>query len=507
MANEIIRWIRAGESWLPAVANRGLRAVLRLSGLDPDAPFPGFHSAPVRPGETGVVAPEFPESDARRYGAKGDGVADDGDAIQRAIDNNRVVELVASRTFHVSRTLSVPAGKTLLVHGTLLRDPRRSNATTPLVALRGNFAKLDGTGAIATENDSPDGIVLVGMLGKDEYTDANFCYIGPLEISGRKRPGNVGINFRSSEGLVVAGRQLGGSVYLARVHAPSIYSVGTAIKFGELCNGNAVSMPMLYNLAQYGIHIEGAQRSVSENTVWGGFVHQSLTLEAFIKIERGHFNLFYGVQGEPGSGKLFDIDATSTRNQILGHGNFPDGSVSLGSGTIVLDVTKLSVPNLAVGTHLWAQSATVDLGFATTRTSGRWGREERPVVEKTLDPFVLSDVSKDRVRITGLRRASNTAQRAGGFYEITVAGAAHGPTDRSYAAKILVVPFNSGAGDKRVVAHDTIPRSADVFYSTTNGDQSVEFLFAGFKGATYGEVVCEVRYCGMDLNEPTFSTA
>lgn len=85
MANDPVSFPTATAEGSATNINAPLRQLLTQSGLNPDSGFPGFMTYPVLGTEVSVTQPRFPYGDVRRFGAVGNGAADDSTAIQNAM--------------------------------------------------------------------------------------------------------------------------------------------------------------------------------------------------------------------------------------------------------------------------------------------------------------------------------------------------------------------------------------------------------------------------------------
>jgi hypothetical protein len=75
----------------------------------------------------------------------------------------------------------------------------------------------------------------------------------------------------------------------------------------------------------------------------------SPNLIAIIELQGAGWNLFYGVQGEPGGNACYyEVDAASSYCQILGHDNCKNGPLNLSPTLATLVSCGLSVNSVIV---------------------------------------------------------------------------------------------------------------------------------------------------------------
>ncbi len=157
---------------------------------------------------------------------------------------------------------------------------------------------------------------------------------------------NVGLNLDSSEPLV------GGANYTGSFSNLVIREVATGVKLNPLCNGHTFSNLFFYALKRYSYW----SVKTSENTFYGGFTHLSHGVTV-IKLEGCGYNLFYGVQAEPGSdpagpaAHYIDVDQSCKACQILGHDNCRGGPLNQSESLTYLSHGYLNVVNLEATKH------------------------------------------------------------------------------------------------------------------------------------------------------------
>lgn len=167
-------------SRLAAGANATMRANLRTALQD------GAYLFNISPGETarGLVAADltfgFAPGQFERYGAAGDNVTDDSDAVQKAFDSGAVVTGIAGNTYFCDTTqIEIPAGAKASLYGVALRTA--VNGATFLTCTGGDIELLGveiygrGNGAatlgenLLTFSGADASNYLSGLLLKDCY--------------------------------------------------------------------------------------------------------------------------------------------------------------------------------------------------------------------------------------------------------------------------------------------------------------------------------------------------
>ena len=224
------------ESWVTTHVSRrralflGLTVVpsVALMGACQTAP-PEANAAPAAtPGE--AAASSTPGHDVRDFGAVGDGVADDTDAVQSLIDAaaaSGTAGVVSPGTFRCTRSLLLPANARLhLAAGArLVKDwavtPGLANAFLRNVdfAVKSNGVDISGTGSIGATDHSRTGVILA-VYGDDvrlrDFTIDTYAGGQAIMFSGdRGRIDNVRI-VNSAPGFGTGGiRMIGGVEFVA----------------------------------------------------------------------------------------------------------------------------------------------------------------------------------------------------------------------------------------------------------------------------------------------------
>lgn len=257
--------------------------------------------------------------------------------------------IVPPGEYRVDGTLEVDFSLFLLPGATLIRKSHCSSSTDPVVLLKSNFAALTGSGWVVTENNSPRGVVCVGppdlTMGS---SNINWTRIDGIKIRGVSTGTlNVGLDLDSSEPPPPLGVG-SGSNYNGNFSNILIMEVEVGVKIGPYCNAHTFSNVFFYQITKYSYW----SIANSENTFFGGFTHGSPCVTV-IKLEDALYNLFYGVQAEPGSdSRYFVVDGSSKYCQILGHDNCPNAPINKSDTFTYLSQGYLSLVGLEATVHL-----------------------------------------------------------------------------------------------------------------------------------------------------------
>jgi hypothetical protein len=272
-------------------------------------------------------------------GAKGDGSVNDGPAIQAALEASACV-VVPPGTYRIDETLTVSRQLSLSFGAHLVRQSAHSGSTDPVVLLANEYATLIGGGWVETENNSPRGVVRVGPRDLATPTNIVWTHIDGIKIKGTSADeNNIGLNLDTSEHR---NPDVGGANYNGSFSNLVIQFVAVGIKLNPIVNGHTFSNNFFYSIKRYSYWAVGN----SENTFYGGFTHLSHGVTV-MKLEGCFYDLFYGVQAEPGPGsRYFDIDAASKYCQILGHNNSDLAPINDSANLIYMYAGHLSLNNI-----------------------------------------------------------------------------------------------------------------------------------------------------------------
>jgi hypothetical protein len=273
-------------------------------------------------------------------GAKGDGSVNDGLAIQAALETN-VCVTVPPGTYRVDDALIVTNQLVVSFGAHLIRMSAHSGSTDPVVVLASPYATLIGGGWVESENNSPHGVVLVGPRTPTTITNIIWTRIDGIKIKGTSADeNNTGLALETTE--KGGDQNPGGTNYNGSFSNLVIQFVSVGVKVNPIVNGHTFSNIFFYSIKRYSYWAVGN----SENTFYGGFTHLSHGVTV-MKLEGCFYDLFYGVQAEPGPGsRYFDIDAASKYCQILGHNNCDLSPINDSTNLIYMYAGHLSLNNL-----------------------------------------------------------------------------------------------------------------------------------------------------------------
>ena len=277
----------------------------------------------------------------------------------------------------------------------LARLSAYSSSTAPVVNLAGNHAALIGKGLVSSQNDSPNGVVMFGPptvtladfgasmtsgspnltvsgardtftagdVGKSvsvagagasggwctgtitSVTDSTHAVLSANAATtisntqaywGQQLPvcwakadvrvtGNSGA---TSEGFSLYSSPQGqtGLTVGCKIRG-QVQNVKTGVGFHLQANGNVASELQWYRITGDAVLFDDAV----EDNVTGGFVHSSPGLAYIIHGQRAVYCVTRGVQGEPGAGAAYTLDANSTKNSIDVNANAPGSSTDNGT--------------------------------------------------------------------------------------------------------------------------------------------------------------------------------
>lgn len=236
-------------------------------------------------------------------------------------------------TYRVDGTIYIGAEKCLeLDHNVVLhRQAEYSNSNLPIVHLTGNNACLftNSYSLLYSDNKTPQGVVHIGPINQDSNRVSNINNVSIRNVTLR------GNNHNDSVGLYLSSNQksnVNSSNYRSFIQNVKIREVSTGCLVDELCNAHRFYDVDFYLIKKYSI----LSRKNTQNTFFGGFTHLSKELDTVIKLEEASYNLLYGIQAEPGSGKWYDIDRKSVVCTIIGHDNCPNRSIDNGINSTIL---------------------------------------------------------------------------------------------------------------------------------------------------------------------------
>jgi hypothetical protein len=286
------------------------------------------------------------------FGAVGNGVTDDTVAIQAAINSGATRVIVPRGTYRVDGTISLVTRGCLQIDGTLSRLSAYSASTRPLILINNvQLAKVCGSGSLTTQNASVDGLICFGpedpSVAGNQTIDVQWCTAEGLSLTG------AGVGASNLGVIVQCTAAYGGAnvCYQNWIQNLEINSVGSGIYFGSQSNANMISHINMWNIGVHGINFAGNDgspstyptSSITDNIVSGLFISNSFSLTTSLRCVQASFNVFHGLHGEPGSGRLFSFDANSESNYLTGIENHPLAGVNQGQNNTIL--TNVTIAN------------------------------------------------------------------------------------------------------------------------------------------------------------------
>lgn len=321
---------------------------------------------------------------ATDYGADPTGTNDSTSAIQAALNNNSVV-YVPNGTYRCDDCIVIPANKTLIVAGKLCRLSAHSASTRPVVKLFGEYASLFGfglTSEIKSENASPAGVVLWGSeSATTEYVAFRWACVKNLSIVGAGVSG-------SNKGLALYNSQfyIGGALYDGHFSDLWIFNCRTSVYLNPISNGNTFHNLNIWN-TEGSIVCDGALGGlVTDNNFTNLFTDGSPSHSSGVYARYTSHSNFVNMNGEPGAGRLCDIDNTCSRITFIGVDNHSSPPIFNAGLSFYAVNGSASVTNLS-GTNLTGTNLTMTGGTTTFQDSTSSGSYNRLRVEPTVAAF------------------------------------------------------------------------------------------------------------------------
>jgi len=165
--------------------------------------------------------------------------------------------------------------------------------------------------------------------GADTMT---YCDFQGFLMTGVKANGNIGLKMSAGSGICM----------LSTIDNLRIAYVGTALEINEGSNGHLIGTLHLYQINQYPIHFKGGAAGVVDILIARVFIHTCGGANVTcLKMERTWYSEIEGIVAEPaGTSNLYDVDANSEANIIIGIGNCAAASVNNSPSTFVIDKGK-----------------------------------------------------------------------------------------------------------------------------------------------------------------------
>lgn len=213
------------------------------------------------------------------FGAVGDGVANDTAAIQAALAAASTV-IVPDGTYRSDSTITIDANKALVLMAgaTIKRLSAYTAATTPVVHVKGNYAKLHG-GTVETQNNAPAGVVCCGHLNTTTSNwNSLFWEMRDVRVLCKDFGGSgaspypgasdcIGIYVPSSQ------PQLGSSFanYYGTIANCQVHNATTSVRLTDLANAHTFLNCRVEFFYEHAFRLSGAYG----NTFYGTFINGS----------------------------------------------------------------------------------------------------------------------------------------------------------------------------------------------------------------------------------------
>ena len=318
------------------------------------------------------------------FGADPTGAADSTTAIQNALSQSNVVT-VPKGTYRCDGCIVLTNNKTLIVEGKLIRKAANSSSTRPVVKLFGEYVSLFGFGPasiIESENTSPSGVVLWGSENATtEYVAFRWVNVKNLSIVGS------GPSI-TTKGLALYNSQfyIGGALYDGHFSDLWIFNCRTAVYLNPISNGNTFHNLNVWN-TEGSIVCDGvAGGLVTDNNFTNLFTDYSPNQSAGVTATYTSHSNFVNMNGEPGAGRLCNIDNTCGRITFIGVDNYaspPIFSAGLSFYSVNGDVRTVDVTS----TNIASTNLTMTGGTTTFQDSASSGSFNRLRVQPNVAAF------------------------------------------------------------------------------------------------------------------------
>lgn len=269
----------------------------------------------------------------KNYGAVSDDTTDCTTFINNALtaSTNLGTVFVPAGTYHVGGTIVIGTGQSLVLDQSAELHKHSSDSATSIIRMTGVSSRLSGKGTLKADLAISKGILHIGPNSQSVSESIEFLSVNDVHIQGNQTSGNgdgsVGLYMDSSEPIS------GGNNYQNNITGLYIQAVDEGIHCDVDINAHSFYGNMFLQIGKYSYHFIGG----SENTIYGGFTSGSQSALSIIKVENSAYDLFYGVQAEPGGSTChyFDIDGYCSWVQVHGHNNCPSTGINAGLQSII----------------------------------------------------------------------------------------------------------------------------------------------------------------------------
>lgn len=238
---------------------------------------------------------------------------------------------VPAGTYRISGTIVIGSGQAIILDQSAELHKHSSDSATSIIRMTGASSRLSGKGTLKADLAIPKGILHIGPNSQSVPESIEFIAVNDVHLQGNQTSGNgdgsVGLYMDSSEPVS------GGNNYQNNITGLYIQAVDEGIHCDVDVNAHSFYGNMFLQIGTYTYHFVGG----SENTVYGGFISGSNSALSIIKVQNSAYDLFYGVQAEPGGSTChyFDIDGYCSWIQVHGHNNCPSTGLNAGIQSII----------------------------------------------------------------------------------------------------------------------------------------------------------------------------
>jgi len=308
------------------------------------------------------------------FGAIGDGVTDDTEAIQAAL-NASSKAVVPKGTYRVTDSIVIDFGKHLhLNSGATIKG--ESATPKPVIRIYGAYSRLTGDGytSVVTTNNvtgglsswTDEGIINFGSLNESTGINTNWAMISDIRVVGNGARSDAYFNSLSSAldndiAIKMVNPQVfssfSASLYNSNISNVMFEHVGIGVDCEPVVQGNTFHNLFFYKVSKYGFRFVGA----GENSINQTFFHFCPGI-TFVHIGTSSAGLPYfasrptegisatNLTGEPGSNgpaitgsrnsSFCYIESGNNNNFLMGRGNTGHAFTDLGDDNTIFNLSS-----------------------------------------------------------------------------------------------------------------------------------------------------------------------
>lgn len=302
------------------------------------------------------------------YGAVGDGVSEDSSAINSAITDNPGKQVyVPDGVYRVDNPIYVLSGTRLVMSkgAVFRRNSTYTSNTTPVVYVLDISSELRG-GTIQTDNNSPDGAVVIGHASPTDNRNSWYWRVCDLDILGNNSPGSVGWVIPSGQVTYPLDANYFGTIDKINTKG---FDIGAILL--ENANAHNISNLHFWLCKVANIRLRGAYANNFTNMFFhGGAANGCIGIQLLNKTTgpytSSEHNKFIGFSCETGGSldQAFYIDTDCVGNTLIGATNVAGGYTILNADNNI----QLNGYGSASYTSLPGEASKIDSVVAGTTT-------------------------------------------------------------------------------------------------------------------------------------------